>query len=108
MHSSTHLLLLLTLRLLGLLLLIILEAASRNLVQAQDALVGVLDEDELGVRAGAAETHVGDGTDDTPTVGEGKVHLVGEVAGLPADNTEDNVLVVGAGVDTRNETGFQS
>lgn len=86
------------------LILVILEAASRNLVQAQDGLVGVLDENELSVLTGAAEAHVGNGTDDTPAVGQGEVHLVGEVAGLPADNAQDDVLVVRAGVESRDET----
>lgn len=98
------LLLLFTLGLLNLILLVIIEAASGHLVQSENGLVGVLDKDELGVLAGTAETHVGDSADDTPTVVEGQVHLVGEVTGLPADNTQDDMLIVGAGSHTGNET----
>lgn len=104
--SSIFLLLLVTLALLlrGLVLLVVLvEAASGHLVQAEDGLVGVLDEDVLAVLL-ALEAHVGDGADDTPTVGEGQVHLVSEVAGLPADDAEDDVLVVGLGVGAGHET----
>lgn len=92
---------------LGLLLVLVFvfEAAGRNLVQAKDGLVGVLDEDELAVVS--LETHVGNGSDDTPAVREGQVHLVSEVAGLPANDAENDVLVVGAGVDTRNESVSQ-
>lgn len=88
--------------LLLLLLVVVLEAAGGELVETQDGLVGVLDEDELAVLA--LEAHVGDGADDAPAVGQGEVHLVGEVAGLPADDAEDDVLVVGAGVDAGDET----
>lgn len=81
---------------------IILETASWDLVQAQDLLVGVLDKNVLALLT--LETHVGDCADNTPTVGQAQVHLLSEVAGLPAYNTEDNVLVVSLGVGTRNES----
>lgn len=77
MHNVTwpclvlfDLLLLLALRLLNLLLLIVVEAASRHLVQTKDRLVRVLDEDKLSILALAAEAHVGDSANNTPTVGE--------------------------------------
>jgi hypothetical protein len=93
----------LLLNLLNLLLVVILiEAASRDLVQSQDRLVGVLDEDELALLA--LEAHVGNGADDTPAVGEGQVHLVGEVAGLPADDAKNNVLIVSSGAGAGNES----
>lgn len=89
---------------LNLLLLVVLlvEAASRDLVQSQDRLVGVLDEDKLALLA--LEAHVGNGADDTPAVGEGQVHLVGEVAGLPANDAENNVLIVGSGAGAGDES----
>lgn len=83
-------------------LIVVVEAAGGYLVEAEDGLVGVLDQDVLALLAG--EDHVGDGADDTPAVVEGEVHLVGEVAGLPADDAEDDVLVVGAGVGAGDET----
>lgn len=105
LHTICNLLIIL-LSVLGLLLffflIVLIEAAGGDLVQTQDGLVGVLDEDELAVAA--VKAHVGDGADDTPSVVEGEVHLGGEVAGFPADDAEDDVLVVGAGVDTGDET----
>lgn len=83
-------------------ILILVEAADGDFVQTKDGLVGVFDEDKLALLA--LETHVGNGADDTPTVGEGQVHLVGEVAGFPADNAEDDVLIVGARVNTGDES----
>lgn len=82
---------------------VLVEAAGGDFVESKNGLVGVLDEDELALLA--LEAHVGNGADDTPAVGEGQVHLVGEVAGLPADDAEDDVLVVGAGVDARDKSG---
>lgn len=87
--------------LLLLLIIIIIEAA--DFVQAQNRLVGILDQHEAAVVL-AAQTHVSDGADNTPAVGEGEVHLGGKVAGLPADDAKNDVLVVGLGVDTGNET----
>tara|TARA_R110002060_G_scaffold13080_5_gene18614 strand:- start:403 stop:783 length:381 start_codon:yes stop_codon:yes gene_type:complete len=84
-------------------LTIILEATSWDLVQTQDLLVGVLDKNVLALLA--LKTHVGDRADDTPAVGETQVHLLSEIAGLPAYNTENNVLVVGLWVGARNESG---
>lgn len=111
MHNVTwpclvlfDLLLLLALGLLNLLLFLIVEAASRHLVQTEDRLVRVLDEDKLGILALATETHVGDGANNTPTIGEREVHLVSEIAGLPADNAQYDVLVIGAGSKTGNKT----
>lgn len=111
MHNVTwpcpvlsDLLLLLALGLLNLLLLIIVEAASRHLVQTEDRLVRVLNEDKLGILALAAETHVGDSANNTPTVGERQVHLVSEIAGLPANNAQYDMLVIGAGGKTGNKT----
>jgi hypothetical protein len=97
------LLLPLALRLLDL-VLIIVETASRHLVQTEDRLVGVLDEDELGILALAAETHVGNSANNTPTVGERQVHLVSEITGLPANNAQYDVLVIGAGSKTGDKT----
>lgn len=86
------------------LLNLLVEAAGGDLVQAEDVLVGVLDKDELGVLRVGLEAHVGNGADDTPAVGEREVHLVGEILGLPANNAENNVLVVDLGVDAGDET----
>ncbi|KAI6754332.1 hypothetical protein HG530_012846 [Fusarium avenaceum] len=72
--------------------------------KAEDGLVGILDEDELGVVGGTAETHIGNGADDTPTVVERQVHLVSKVARLPADNAQNDVLVINTGCQTRDET----
>lgn len=105
MSTVFKLLLILTLALLLLellLLVVVIEAAGRDLVQAQDALVGVLNKGKLALVG--AQTHVCNGAHDTPAVGQLEVHLVGEVAGLPANNAQDDVLVVGAGVDTRDES----
>jgi len=84
---------------------IIIEAAGGELVQAENVLVGILHQDELAV-FGLLQAHIGDRPDDTPAVGQLQVHLVGKVSGLPADNTEDNVLVVGLGVGTGDESIF--
>lgn len=86
--------------LLFLFLFLLLVEARRHLVQAEDGLVGVLDEDELSVFIGAGKTHVGNGSDDTPAVGQREVHLVGKVTGLPADDAQNNVLVIGAGIQS--------
>lgn len=103
--SASKRLLLITLTRLGHLLhlVVAVEAARGELVQAEDRLVGVLDEDVLAVLL-ASETHVGNSADNTPAVGQRQVHLVGEVARLPADDAEDDVLVVGLGVGARDET----
>lgn len=98
------LLLLLALGLLNLFLVIIIEAACGHLVQSKNGLVGVLNKDELGVLGAAAEDHVGNSANDTPTVVKGQVHLVGEITRLPADNAQDHVLIIGAGCHTGNET----
>ena len=82
---------------------VLVQAPGGELVQPQDALVGVLDEDELAVLA--LQAHIGDRAHDAPAVGQLEVHLVGEIAGLPADNTKDDVLIVGLGVDAGHETG---
>lgn len=86
------------------LLNLLVEAAGGDLVQAEDVLVGVLDEDELGVLRLGLEAHIGNGADNTPAVGELEVHLVGEVLGLPANNAENDVLVVDLGVNAGDET----
>jgi hypothetical protein len=52
---------------------IILEASSRYLIKSQDLLVRVLDKHVLALWT--LQTHVGDCSDDTPTVGEREVHL---------------------------------
>lgn len=103
-RRSTRLLVSLILLLDGLivLLVVVLEAAGGHAVQAEDGLVGVLDEDVLALLA--VEDHVGDCSHDTPTVGEGQVHLVGEVARLPANDAQNDVLIVRAGVHTGDET----
>ena len=85
--------------------MVILKAASRNLVESQYLLVRVLDQNILSLWA--LEAHVSDCADDTPAVGEREVHLGGKVAGLPPDDAEDNVAVVGLGVRTRDESNLQ-
>lgn len=85
-------------------LILLLKAPRGNLVQTQDGLVRILDQDKLAFLFLAVETHVRNGTHDTPAVGQGQVHLVGEVAGFPANDAEDDVLVVEAGVDARDES----
>ncbi|KAI6760135.1 hypothetical protein HG531_013336 [Fusarium graminearum] len=88
------LLLLLALGLLNLFLVIIIEAACGHLVQSKNGLVGVLNKDELGVLGAAAEDHVGNSANDTPTVVKGQVHLVGEITRLPADNAQDHLAKI--------------
>lgn len=100
------LVILLTLLFLLLLLLVLIQATRGDAVQSQDGLVGVLEQDKFAVAALVLQAHVGNGADDTPSVGEGQVHLSGKVAGLPANNAENDVLVVGAGIDTGDETGY--
>lgn len=90
-YSIYHLLLINLLNF-ALVLTILVQAVGRNFIQTEDGLVGVLDEDELAVLP--LETHVDDGADNTPSVGQRQVHLVGEVSGLPADNPQDDVLIV--------------
>ena len=85
--------------------MVILKAASRNLVESQYLLVRVLDQDILSFWS--LETHVSDCADDAPAVGEREVHLGGKVAGLPPDDAEDNVAVVGLGVRTGDESNLQ-
>lgn len=96
---------LLLLRLLydGRLLVILVQAARRHLVQAQNALVGVLDQHVLGLGRAVLDHHIRNGAHDAPSVGERKVHLVGEIARLPADHAQDDVLIVCLGVDTRDK-----
>lgn len=103
------LLILILVLLLGLGLVILLESGSRDAVETQDGAVGVLDEnvllDGIGGLIGIKTTDtVNNGTDDTPTVAEVQVHLSSKLAGLVANNTENNVTSSGAGVGTRNET----
>ena len=85
--------------------MVILKAASWNLVESQYLLVRVLDQDILSFWS--LETHVSDCADNTPPVGEREVHLGCKVTGLPADNAEDNVAVIGLGVRTRDESNLQ-
>src|SRR4051812_3907441 len=74
---------------------IIIEAARRHLVQTEDALVGILDKHKLGILIAGLQAHVGNRADNAPSVGEREVHLCRKVLGLPADTTEDDVLIVG-------------
>ena len=83
-------------------LAIILKATSRHLVQSQNLLVGVLNQDILALVT--LETHVGNRTHDTPAVREREIHLLREVAGLPAHDTEDHVAVVCLGVCAGDES----
>ncbi len=85
-------------------LCIILEAPGGNFIQSQDLLVRILDQDELAFFT--LETHVSDGADDAPSVGQAQVHLLSEVAGLPAYDAENNVLVIGLGVCTGDESVY--
>lgn len=87
-------------------LAIILKATSRNLVQSQDLLVRVLDQNILALWT--LETHISDRADDTPAVGEGEIHLRCEVAGLPADDAEDNMAVVCLWVGAGDESSSRS
>lgn len=82
-------------------IVILLEALCGYLVQSKDGLIRILYEHEFALFA--FEAHVGNGADDAPSVGERQVHLVGEVAGLPSNNAEDDVFVVGAGSHSRDE-----
>lgn len=84
-------------------LIVLIQATDRHVVQAKDVLVGILDEDVLALIL--LQAHVGDCPHDTPAVGQLQVHLVGEVLGLPANNTKDDVSVVALGVDTGNKAG---
>lgn len=107
LYNSTnmvHSLLLLCLNLLlstSDLLVVLVEAAGGHLVQAEDGLVGVLDQHVPAVVA--LQAHVGDGAHDAPAVGQRQVHLVGEVARLPAHDAQDDVLVVLLGVGAGDE-----
>ena len=83
-------------------LAIILKAACRYLVQSQHWLVGILDEHIFALLT--LETHVCDCAYDTPSVGERKVHLLGKIARLPSNNTEDDMSVIGLGVGTGYES----
>jgi hypothetical protein len=54
-------------------LTVIFEAASRDLIQSQDLLVWVLDKHVLAFWS--LETHISDGSDNTPPIGEREIHL---------------------------------
>ncbi len=82
---------------------LVFKASSRNFIQSQDLLIRILDEDVLALLT--LETHINNGSDNTPTVREREVHLVGEVTGLPTDDAEDYVAIVGFGVRTGDEAG---
>jgi hypothetical protein len=103
LNKSNPLLLLILLSDLSLLLGLLLKRRTRHVVQSQDLLIWVLDKHVLAL--GLRHAHVDDSADDTPAVGEGEVHLRREVAGLPADDAEDHVAVVGLGVGTGDESG---
>jgi hypothetical protein len=95
-------LLLTLLNLLNNLLPIILKASSRNLIQSQNLLIRVLNKHVFAFVT--LKTHISDRADDTPAIGELEVHLLCEVAGLPTDDAEDDVTVVGLGVCAGDES----
>ena len=74
----------------------------RHRVKSKDRLVGVLNQDVLALIH--LETHVDDSADNGPSVVEIKCHLVGEVAGLVSEDTEDDVVVVVLRVCSGNES----
>lgn len=66
-------------------------------------LVGVLEEYVLAL--GLLEAQIGDGPDNSPSVGERDVHLRSKLAGLVPLGTEDGVTGRVAGVGTRDVSG---
>lgn len=99
---TQHPLLVILLNLTQLSLLVLLERVLRHTVQAQNRLVGVLNEDVLALVH--TQDHVDDCAHDTPSVVEVERHLCGELAGLVGEYAEDDVIVVVFGVGTGNET----
>lgn len=75
----------------------------RDLVQPEHRLVRVLDEHVFAL--GHVQTHVDDGAHNAPAVGEIEVHLVGKLAGLVADDAEDDMTVCVFGVGAGDEAG---
>lgn len=82
---------------------ILFKTTRRNLVEAENALVRILDEDKLAVLA--LQAHISDSPHDTPSIGQLKIHLVCEILGLPSYDTQDNVLVICLGVCAGYKSG---
>lgn len=101
-HSASHLFINLFNLLNDLALSVIFKASSRDLVQPQDLLIRILHKNILALFA--LQAHIGNGTDDTPSVGEREVHLVGKVPGLPSNDAKDDVTVVCLRVGAGNES----
>lgn len=78
------------------------ERVFRHRVEAENGLVGVLDQNVLAFVH--LHAHVDDGADDTPSVVEVERHLRGEVTRLVGEDAEDDVVVVVLGVGAGDES----
>ena len=97
-----HLFLILLSWRLHLLNIVLLKSVEGYRVQAEQRLVGVLDQHVLALVH--SKDHVDNSTDNTPAVVEVECHLRGKVARLVGENTKDDVVVVVLGVGTGDET----
>jgi hypothetical protein len=71
--------------------LIVLECVRGHGVQPQDALVGILDKDELAIFF--LHDHVDNGADNAPSVCQIEIHLGRKITRLVTQDSEDNVVV---------------
>jgi len=80
------------------LLSLIFKRPGGDLVEPQESLIRVLDEDILAILH--STHHIDNRPDNTPSVREVQVHLLGEFARVVAYNAQNDMFVWGLGRDT--------